>query len=178
MTIRRKRIQLIVKELLDSNRIHNPPVPVENIAKSRGISVRIQAIPESDISGFLVRRGENLVIGINANDPKTRQRFSIAHELGHFFLHRSSFEEFHIDRGFEVRYRDNTSSQGTDSEEREANSFAAELLMPMEFIARDVAQMGKIDLEDSVPLAKLAKRYNVSTQALQIRLANLGYVML
>ena len=67
---------------------------------------------------------------------------------------------------------------GEDVEEREANLFAAELLMPAAFLKEDL--LGKdVDLiGDSAFLQRLAKKYDVSVQALTFRLANLGYITL
>ncbi len=61
-----------------------------------------------------------------------RQRFTIAHELGHFFLHRASSTVF-VDAA-PIFFRDESSSNGSQREEIEANAFAAELLMPEDAI--------------------------------------------
>ncbi len=178
MTIRRKQIQQIVAELLKEARIDQPPVPVERIVRLRGLRVQTQKIPASDISGFLFRRGSEAVIGVNSFHSSARQRFTIAHELGHILLHAPGPGEFHVDRGFDVKFRDQRSSKGTDAEEREANLFAAELLMPREFIAKDIEAACQVDLVDDKFVKGLARRYRVSSQALLFRLANLGYVRL
>jgi Zn-dependent peptidase ImmA (M78 family) len=178
MAIRRKRIRQLVEELLDENAIERPPIPVERIVKSRGLSIRKQRNTSSDISGFLFRQEGDVVIGVNASHPWVRQRFTIAHELGHFLLHSPRFGKIHVDRVFEVKFRDDLSSQGIDTDEREANLFAAELLMPQHFIRRDLADVGEMDLVDDDFLNNLARRYGVSTQAMLFRLANLGYVSL
>jgi Zn-dependent peptidase ImmA (M78 family) len=81
----------------------------------------------------------------------------------------------HVDRRYEIQRRDNKSKEGTDNDEKEANLFAAELLMPEEFLHRDLAELGGIDLADETELKKLAVRYQVSPQALAFRLAYLGY---
>ena len=178
MAIRRKRIRQLVEELLDENGIDRPPVPVERIVRSRGVSVRKQSNTSSDISGFLFRQEDNVVIGVNAFHPQVRQRFTIAHELGHFLLHAPISDKIHIDRVFEVKFRDDLSSQGIDTDEREANLFAAELLMPQHLIKRDIADVDEMDLVDDDFLKDLARRYGVSTQAMLFRLANLSYVSL
>jgi Zn-dependent peptidase ImmA (M78 family) len=82
----------------------------------------------------------------------------------------------HIDREFRVRLRDDVSSQGTDDAEREANLFAASLLMPKQFLAKDLGEAEYIDILDDAFLRGLARRYGVSTQALVNRLKNLGYI--
>lgn len=178
MAVRRKRIRRLVEQFLDENGIDRPPVPVERIAQSRGLLVRRQSVDDSDISGFLFRQGTDVIIGVNSAHPRVRQRFTIAHELGHFLLHAAGSDDIHVDRRFEVKFRDDLSSQGIDSDEREANHFAAELLMPQRFIERELRDVGEMDLVDDYFLRKLARRYSVSTQAMLFRLANLGFVSL
>ena len=130
------------------------------------------------MSGFLYRdRKRNLaIIGVNADHHEHRQIFTTAHELGHFLLH--DFDDLHVDRQLKVWLRSELSSQGIDDEEKEANLFAAELLMPVRFLGEDVDKIGAIDLEDEDVLRRLAKKYGVSTQAMTFRLGYLGYVQL
>ncbi len=172
MAVRRKFIRRIVEELLEKNGITEPPIPVEKISEECGLSV-IRRNVES-ISGFIIRGEGKAVIGVNSSNPIVRQRFTIAHELGHYLIHPPGTNDVHIDSGFEIRFRDDLSSQGTDTSEQEANFFAAELLMPQQFIQSDLENAGKIDLENGEFLEGLAQRYEVSNQALLIRLANLG----
>jgi Zn-dependent peptidase ImmA (M78 family) len=117
------------------------------------------------------------VIGVNSHHPKTRQRFTIAHEVGHFCLH--GHEELRVDKGlFVIRNRDATSSTGTDIEEIEANLFAAELLMPAKWLERDLLEgLGSNKRDDNL-ISELAKKYLVSDQALTIRTSSLGYLPL
>ena len=86
------------------------------------------------------------------------------------------FDDLHVDRQLRVWLRSELSSQGTNVEEKEANLFAAELLMPVRYLEGDVEQIGTIDLGDADALVDLAEKYGVSTQAMTFRLAYLGYV--
>jgi len=172
MAVRRKLITKIVEALLDENEIYMPPVDVEKIAEKCGLSV-IRREVES-ISGFIARGEGKAVIGVNSSNALVRQRFTIAHELGHYLLHPPGAEDVHVDSGFEVRFRDDLSSQGTDMGEQEANSFAAELLMPKKFLQAEFENVGRIDLEDGNFLENLTRKYTVSNQALVFRLVNLG----
>ncbi len=81
--------------------------------------------------------------------------------------------------GLRISLRDGDSSKGTETEEIEANIFAAELLMPVEFLRKDIAS-SKINDEESLKkaLGRLAKKYEVSNEALTYRLVNLGYIHL
>jgi Zn-dependent peptidase ImmA (M78 family) len=177
MTVRRKHIRSITAKLLASHRIHSAPIAVEMIAGDLGVEIQREPA-DDDLSGFLYRnrKRKTAIIGVNANHHPNRQHFTIAHELGHFLLH--DFDDVHVDRRFKVWLRDEESGRGIDLEEKEANLFAAELLMPAIFLKEDVKEIGVVDLDDERALAKLARRYEVSTQAMTFRLAYLGYVQL
>ena len=175
MSVRRKLIRDKSAELLARHNIAAAPVDVEGLARALKVEVRKNSV-EGDISGFLYRNHENstAIIGVNALQHPNRQRFTIAHELGHLLLHTG--DQVHVDRGFEVRLRSDESSKGTDIDEKEANLFAAELLMPKEFVDRDLAELQNEDLTEERTVENLAKKYNVSTSAFAFRLAYLGYV--
>ncbi len=157
-----------IEGILADNKVAEPPVPVDKIAKKLGLLL-CQLPVHNDISGAIVRKGDHVVVAINPSHPPTRQRFTIAHEIAHFLLHGDLME--HVDRDLWVSWRNAESSQASDWNEVEANNFAAQLLMPASFVRRDVATLGQIS-KNSVPL--LAKRYNVSAQAMEFRLINLG----
>ena len=120
-----------------------------------------------DVSGLLVRGEETAVIGVNSGQSRVRQRFTIAHEFGHFLLHEGIRE--HVDHGYRVNYRDQESALARDVEEIEANFFAASLLMPKRLLdARDAVHA----IDDDLLVAALAKEFNVSRHAMSLRLAN------
>ena len=173
MAIRRRRIENLIEELLTTYRITEAPVPVERIAKAQGARIFHQSL-EDDMSGFLYRDNDQSVIGVNTHHAPVRQNFTTAHELGHLLLHDQ--EQFHIDHAFRVRLRDDVSSQGTDDAEREANLFAASLLMPRRFLEQDLEGEDYVNLLDDDFLSDLARKYGVSTQALVNRLKNVGYI--
>lgn len=173
MPIRRRKIESLIDDLLGEHRITEAPVPVERIAKAKGARVFYQSL-ENDVSGFLYRDPAQTVIGINTHHAPVRQNFTAAHELGHMLLHDQ--EQLHVDHSFYVRLRDDVSSQGTNDDEREANLFAASLLMPRHFLERDLEQEHWVNLLDDGFLSDLARKYGVSAQALVNRLKNLGYI--
>jgi Zn-dependent peptidase ImmA (M78 family) len=110
----------------------------------------------------------NSVIVVNASHHPNRQRFTLAHELAHHVLHRDYLtENVHVDTT--VLTRNERSSTGADRKEVEANAFAAELLMPQPQLRR----LGKVDVNDDVKLADLARTFKVSPTAMAIRLENL-----
>jgi Zn-dependent peptidase ImmA (M78 family) len=173
MAIRRRKIESLVEGLLATYNITEAPVPVERIAKAKGARIFYQSL-EDDVSGFLYRDKSQAVIGVNTHHAPVRQNFTTAHELGHLLLHDQ--EQLHIDHEFRVRLRDDVSSQGTDEAEREANFFAASILMPKQFLEEDLENEEYVDLLDDDCLSDLARKYGVSAQALVNRLKNLGYI--
>jgi Zn-dependent peptidase ImmA (M78 family) len=157
-----------VMQLLSMNKVLRPPVPVDRIAEKLGIELKF-APSDDELSGALIRTGNETVIGVNSSHHQNRQRFTIAHELGHFLLHKGI--QMHVDEDFRVNLRDGQSSRATSQEEIEANRFAAELLMPTEFIRRDVERRNS---RNGDLVEELALRYGVSPRAMEIRLTNLG----
>jgi Zn-dependent peptidase ImmA (M78 family) len=173
VAIRRRKIESVVEALLAAHEITEAPVPVEIIAKAKGARIFHQAL-EDDVSGFLYRDESQAVIGVNTHHAPVRQNFTAAHELGHLLLHDQ--EQLHVDHSFRVRLRNDVSSQGTDEFEREANLFAASLLMPERFLEHDLEDEDYVDLFDDEFLSELARKYGVSGQALTNRLNYLGYI--
>ena len=173
MAIRRTKIQSIVENLLAENKVKEAPVPLSKLAKACGARIFVDSL-EGDLSGFLYRDKKQAVIGVNTHHSTARQNFTIAHELGHLLLHDQ--EQLHVDHQFRVRLRNDVSRQGFDEAEREANFFAASLLMPKAFLEKDLEQEEYVDLFDDEFLAKLARKYCVSSQALVNRLKNLSYI--
>lgn len=158
--------------------VHGRNVDAEGIARALGIVVR-RASFEGSLSGFLVFGPDGVpYIGVNSDHNLRRQRFTIAHELGHFMLHEKSVP--HMDAGqggFRARLRNDLSSEGVDQKEVEANLFAAELLMPAAWLERDLKGQPPIDMfETDSLILDLARSYGVSTRALTIRLTKLGYI--
>jgi Zn-dependent peptidase ImmA (M78 family) len=173
MAIRRRKIESLIEELLATYHIEQAPVPVEQIAKAKGARIFYQSL-EDNVSGFLYWDNAQAVIGVNTHHAPVRQNFTMAHELGHFLLHDQ--EQLHIDHEFRVRLRDDVSSQGTDEAEREANFFAASLLIPKRFLEKDLESEQFVDMFDDYLVTDLARKYGVSTQALAIRMQTLGYI--
>ena len=170
------QIHSSVNQLLALANTSSPPVPVDRIARLRGIELRYVPF-EGEVSGLLFREDEHVIIGVNALHSKTRQRFTVAHELGHLELRHleiKGHDGLHVDLNF--RMRDKRSSQAVDIIEIEANAFAAELLMPTKMIENEIARCG-LDFEDDALVQTLARKYKVSLQAMTFRLANLADVI-
>ena len=181
MAVRRQHIRAIVDKIFLDRGITSTSVPidVDAIVEAYGIEIKRDQVDEG-LSGFIVRsaKGGKAMIGVNRNHHPNRQRFTIAHELGHYLLHENEVVHFDGERpGFTVHLRDHASSEGKDDLEREANLFAAELLMPARFLRKDVHEK-PIDLFDDPgkALDTLAKKYAVSREALTYRLGYLGLI--
>lgn len=126
---------------------------------------------ENDISGLLAITQGKPLISVNSEEDPKRQRFTIAHELGHFVLH-SKDQPFFIDKMPKVMYRNNASTTGEIQKEREANAFAAALLMPKDLVKDEI---NKCFYGGDAAIRHLAKEFKVSEQAMSFRLSNLGY---
>lgn len=159
-----------VKKLLDKYQIDTPPVDVLAILKSEGIETFYEEL-DDDWSGFCVRNIQGSKIVINKKHHSNRQRFTAAHELGHLKLHCGHDNEEHVFVDKTVAYnRNKASSSGEIKKEIQANQFAAELLMPKDFIINELDDADSLGYED---IANLAKKYSVSERAMSIRIENL-----
>ena len=116
-----------------------PPVNPEALATAEGIWSSDAGSRTRTSPGILFRDGDHHVIGVNSAHPPVRQRFTIAHELGHRALHPG--RELILDVPVRVNLRDKTSSMASDIEEIEANAFAAALLMPQQMIRDQLNQL-------------------------------------
>ena len=140
------------------------PIPVDpfHVARRLGLKVTSTSL-DPDISGMLAKRaGQDAQIYLNASDSPNRQRFSCAHEIGHYVKRVSSDASDswgYIDR------RGPSAAEGVDPEEIFANQFAAELLMPEQVVRR---------MADDLSPAGLAVAFDVSVGAMKYRLENLG----
>jgi hypothetical protein len=137
-----------------------PQVRVVDLAQSLGLGVWEVDLPKN-ISGKIIKDGKHggrsgYSILINANDPTVRRRFTVAHEIGHFVLHRPRIGDGLVD---DAMYRSGLSTWA----EVQANKAAADILMPYSLIDKAV-QSGVKSLDD------LAALFVVSLQAMSIRL--------
>lgn len=165
------RADLAARRLLDEFEPERLPVDPYAMAKHLDVIVVEQPMA-SEVSGMLIRESDRTVIGVNEDHHVRRKRFTVAHELGHHQLHRG--RSLIMDTDIRVNFRDSVSSLATDREEIEANRFAAALLMPEHLVRREISQAPFDDAKQLV--RKLAARLEVSAEAMNFRLVNLGVI--
>lgn len=161
-----KEIEQRAQEVLAKCGISSVPIPVEDIADKHG--VQVSRAPSKEFSGILIRKENRSLMGINSTESSVRQRFTIAHELGHYFLHGN--------RDVFVEYRDNGErvNKVRGFKETQANIFAASVLMPRDLLEKDFQKIVKNDMLDEHHITFLAEKYDVSEKAMSFRLMNLG----
>jgi len=146
--------------LLRSLHIKQAPVDVEKIADFLGFKVIRYPFPDKLKGMVRIRENQMVkVIGINEKHPSYLQRYTIAHELGHYLNGHEHLEKEFIDD--DTRFYDSHFQQ-----EKDADRFAAELLMPKKFLEADLKTIG-------LNIKALVEKYNVSEQAMWIRLTSL-----
>lgn len=163
-----KYIEDRANELLRKQAVHTVPIDPTKLAEKLGVIVE-EVDLDNDVSGLFVTKDNVSYIMYNKEEHKFRQRFTIAHELGHYMLHKDV--SLFIDKTQRVLYRDSASTTGEKLKEREANAFAAALLMPKTLIEEAVSEVPYG--EDIVDY--LSDKFQVSALAMSFRLSNLGY---
>lgn len=161
-----ENIELKAEHVLSFLNVKTTPVPIEEIASRT--QIKISRAPSRDFSGLLIRKDGHALIGVNSDEAPVRQRFTIAHELGHFYLHPQQ------DAFVDYRNRKGTKKdEDSTIKERQADMFAAALLMPRKNLSKDFKDISR-GLSDEEATGILAKRYEVSEDAMKFRLKNLG----
>lgn len=153
---------------------------IYNIAKKKNISTEpldiVRVVKEiyniklyyndldRDTSGFIERiTPQEWAIHVNKWENPLRQKFTIAHELAHFILHQNILQSgSHYDS---ILYRD----ENTSPTEREANSFASNLLMPEDKFKQYIS-------EGINTIEKLADKFQLSISAVRYRAYKLKYI--
>ncbi|MBS1914075.1 MAG: ImmA/IrrE family metallo-endopeptidase [Bacteroidetes bacterium] len=162
---------------LDTRRktiVDGPSIPVHEIAVLLGMRIEYPELGK-DISGLLLIEDGQPIIGINSKHPHVRQRFTIAHEIAHYVLGHIHHSDIFVDEdNFLKVYRRDIPRSRDNKRERDANTFAGALLMPSNLLHEELDNRS-LGLFDDKDWKKLADRFEVSTQALLIRLTKLGF---
>ncbi|MEP0149976.1 ImmA/IrrE family metallo-endopeptidase [Roseibium sp.] len=139
----------------------NYPVDVRAMADDLGLYVEEQYLPDT-ISGMIKRNFWNeFTVVVNDRHSETRKRFTIAHEIAHYVLHRDMIGDGVTD---DAMYR---SAELSDAVERQANRYAASVLMP-HWLVRRAWMAGTQDAK------ALGRAFRVSPAVAEIRIDELG----
>ena len=141
------------KVILEESFITEPPINPVKLARSYGLEVISADFKHEKVAGYI--DFDKKTIYIAKSDPVNRKTFTIAHELGHWFLHKDTIDRSKIP----VLYRNGLLN--SDPIEKEANAFAANLLVPTEFLRQ---------YKDDYSVDELAKIFNVSRDVMGFRL--------
>ncbi len=134
------------------------------LARRLGIRVEVIRLSPNESGSIRIPAEGIAVISLNRLDSRNRQRFTCAHEIGHYLQREASGRG---ELSF-TDYRDTLAGLGVDSQEVYANQFAAALLMPAHLVQRWS--------KARIPVEELARRFGTSTQAMSLRLRNLRLV--
>lgn len=148
------------------------PIELRDIIKAEGINIEERTWPD-DLSGLLIIKGDSKLIGVNFDNNEVRKRFTLAHELGHFVLHKDESSIFKDNQLFKRQSEGYSSRE--ERMEQEANYFAASILMPESLVRKEAKEM-QCDLHEEDNVRVLANKFEVSLPAMTFRLINLGII--
>jgi len=164
----REDIEARARSVREKFGLKSIPINPLTIAERVDIAVNNAKFFRESVAGAIARSGNKVVLLVNQSDAPYRKRFTIAHELGHYFLHLHGDGEF-IDKEVNLFRQPKGDPNGWTPVQRaeyQANMFAAALLMP-----EDAVQKA---WDETASLERLAREFNVSEQAMGIRLDQMG----
>jgi hypothetical protein len=141
---------------------HQQRVPVDVYALAADLGIPVKPDRSlGDSAGKICRDtgGPGFIISVNPKDSRRRQRFTVAHELAHYLLHADMIGDGIVD---DAMFR----SSMSDYHERQANRLAADILLPKKAV--------KEAYRRTKGIAPLAEQFDVSADAMTIRLKELG----
>lgn len=138
-----------------------PPIPVVELAEINGVNVVFSDMGKfsEEVAGLLDFRAKRIYV--NKADRPQRQRFTVAHELGHWILHKEAFERNPAAYPVLPRFQ---AVEKSNAFEQEANAFASELLVPKHLL----------DPVRKAPVSMLADIFDVSKTMMEFRLQYAG----
>lgn len=148
--------------VLRENSVTQPPVLPKELAEAYGIVVKFVRLPPNrrDVMGWMDFK--SFTIFVNLDDAPNRQTFTIAHELGHYRLHAEEIER--EPKTYKVLLR-RPMGAAKDPLEQEANAFAANLLVPKDFL---------LPFANIASVYELSRLFIVSEEVIRYRLNALG----
>lgn len=170
---RRADVECLVRKELEQMGLYRLPVNPIQFANRLGMSVEYAKFPDGLTTGMVTTEGGRGRIFAEMLDSPYRLRFTIAHELGHYFLHLMEGSTIRDGKAWDRpvdMFWDKEPPVGPVSEglmrEIEANWFATELLMPMEFVREEWSA--------NPSLLSLARMFDVTEDAIGRRVADLN----
>jgi len=165
-----KEIMEAAERFCFKHNITQCPVEIVRICQAEGISVFEENLPKN-VSGFIVIQNDHFeyygtgrLIAVNIRDSASRRRFTIAHELAHYILHKDESQEFYA-------HRDTGQNGGI---ENEANIFASCVLMPKALVISLLRDLRE-NATSAMKIVHIAKNFAVSQDASRVRLEKLGF---
>lgn len=164
-------IERKASELLDLYELNQVPVNLYELCNRLNISVSNTKFKEYEndyIVGAIKKDDDgNVKIYINKDDSINRNRFTIAHELGHYCLEHISNNGQRMTLARRDGYNTNNYI------EKQANQFAAALLMNKDKVRKEYEEMKNLKVSSSTIINILSRMFGVSEQAMKFRLKNL-----
>lgn len=161
------------KNFCQEHNISNYPVNIVNLCSQNGLKVFEEYLP-NDVSGFIVVQPDDFenyktgkLIVVNLSDIPKRRRFTIAHELAHYILHKQESATLYA-------HRDAGQHGGIETE---ADTFASNILMPENLVRIAIKRLeseSRVKLPLSMKISYISNEFAVSLEAARIRLENLG----
>jgi Zn-dependent peptidase ImmA (M78 family) len=173
------------EELLRRFELYNVPVDLDSIVEKLGLDVDRSISFEKSHCGEISTNNDIVSIWINELTPPNRQRFTLAHEIGHYL---NDIAPYQGSKGNGKSFVDDEKtlwrSGQKKPEEYRANKFAAALLMPRDLVIEQskelIEQMKKETKKQKVSknnfIERMAELFNVSEQSMKIRLEVLGVI--
>ena len=163
----RTEVELRAMEVLRQHGLYSLPIDPVQLADRLGVTVKNAKFSDDSLASMIAKRGDHTQILVEQADPPYRKRFSIAHELGHHFLHLLEDGEIVDKRADMFREKEPMDAHTSSDRIREiqANWFAAALLMPEEFVREEWVRNPSI--------ARMARIFNVSEEAIGYRVDSL-----
>ncbi len=149
------------KEVRSENYINSAAIDLTELVQNYGLDVVEIDFGEkfSNIAGYI----KESIIYVSASDSANRKRFTIAHEFGHFLLHKTQLKE--APGKYAVLFRIPLGTMNADPIEQEANCFAANLLVPEELLIQFQ--------HDGKTISELAKIFEVSQDVIGFRVQSI-----
>lgn len=164
----RQEVEKRAADVLREHGLESIPVDPVVLANRLGIAPLNATFSEDNIVGVIAKRGDQITLLVNQADTPFRKRFTIAHELGHHFLHLPGDGEFVDSEAnlFRLPLEDEPDITASRRREIQANLFATALLMPEDAVRSQWKKLRSI--------AAMARKFNVSEAAMGLRIGQLG----